>query len=112
VRENEHDWTLKYASISQHPLLDTFNSTPTRKLFNDTSNQSTVANTAVSGSSQQQQVSNNSNNSNNNSSSPLEETGHDSVTHRALLKNELLKHAIIDVRVSLLLKIKIPIHFN
>uniref|UniRef100_A0A915MXD2 Uncharacterized protein n=1 Tax=Meloidogyne javanica TaxID=6303 RepID=A0A915MXD2_MELJA len=38
------------------------------------------------------------NNGPNTGSLPLEETGHDSVTHRALLKNELLKHSIIDVR--------------
>jgi hypothetical protein len=73
-------------------LVDASNNIPCkRKLLNEAPNQSS-SNTG------QQQISSNSNNNNNNGGS-VEETGHDLITHRALLKNEFLKHAIIDVRV-------------
>nr|CAD2172014.1 unnamed protein product [Meloidogyne enterolobii] len=116
IRESEQEWAFKYASISSHPLTDASNNIPARKLFDDHTNaasntQSSTSSTAQQQPNQQQpnqqqQPSSNSMNNNgsvgnngpNTGSLPLEETGHDSVTHRALLKNELLKHSIIDVR--------------
>uniref|UniRef100_A0A183C2W1 Fizzy-related protein homolog n=1 Tax=Globodera pallida TaxID=36090 RepID=A0A183C2W1_GLOPA len=151
VRESEHDWAVKYASISKSPLVDASNSTPVRRLFgyNNTNNASTPGHQhqQTNSDGHQQQTStipssspssthshhhqqNNGGNNNNNggvggsmaasssssgnngnsNASPTsstasnaaviqsEEISHDSITHRALLTNELLKQTIIDVR--------------
>lgn len=88
IRQSEAEWTMKYASISTSPVANSTNNTPVRKLFNETSNQQS--------SSRDNAHSNNSSNSNN--VAIYEDSGHDLLTHRALLKNELLKHSIIDIR--------------
>uniref|UniRef100_A0A915E8L5 Anaphase-promoting complex subunit 4-like WD40 domain-containing protein n=1 Tax=Ditylenchus dipsaci TaxID=166011 RepID=A0A915E8L5_9BILA len=92
IRQTESEWSTKYASISMSPLLDSANNTPARKLFQESSNQSSpVRETSAAASS--------ANNANFNSASTQnEDNGHDTITHRALLKNELLKHSIIDIR--------------
>ncbi|KAL3103756.1 hypothetical protein niasHS_001358 [Heterodera schachtii] len=147
VRESEHDWAVKYASIAKSPLVDASNNTPVRRLFNYSTNNRNSSNTNqqtnTDGQSHQQssatpssssnstyshnhQQNNGTNNSNgsgsaasssanngtNSNGSPTsagggasnaaviqnEEISHDSITHRALLTNELLKQTIIDVR--------------
>lgn len=39
-------------------------------------------------------------NSGSGAASTVEDHSHDTLTHRALLKNELLNHSIVDIRVS------------
>ncbi|KAH7726378.1 WD40 repeat [Aphelenchoides avenae] len=96
-RQSEEEWTTKYASISETPLLEASNLYSPRKDVEtapgrDTSNNnattsgSSNANAAASSSAPQ------------NLPTPTDDSGHDAITHRALLKNELLKHSIIDIR--------------
>ncbi|KAI1728433.1 WD domain, g-beta repeat domain-containing protein [Ditylenchus destructor] len=92
IRQTESEWATKYASISMSPLLDSANSTPARKLFQESTNQtSPIRETSAASSSA-------TNNHANSASAQSEDNGHDGITHRALLKNELLKHSIIDIR--------------
>lgn len=93
---------MKYASISTSPVANSTNNTPVRKLFNETSNQQS--------SSRDNAHSNNSSNSNN--VAIYEDSGHDLLTHRALLKNELLKHSIIDIRVCFFREFMLELFHN
>ena len=99
IRQSESEWMTKYASISLSPPLDSINSIPVKKLFAESSNQLTLTREAPPS---------NSNNSTHNAASlQNEDSGHDIMTHRALLKNELLRHSIIDIRVCFSFKMDI-----
>ena len=89
VRESESEWSMKYKSISKSsPSLDS-NGTPNRKRARQHSTSS------ASGGSQKTST----------SSSPVvhaintEQSQLDLMTYKALLKNELLNHSIIDIVV-------------
>lgn len=75
-------------------MLDSTNKSPARRLFQDNSNRSP---SSVGDSSSSLSIP--GNNVNSSSTSYNEDSCHDTMTHRALLKNELLKHSIIDIRV-------------
>lgn len=77
-------WSTKFAALSASPLLDS----NAKQTPMDTNNQ--------------EQGSPNMTNSNSGAAatSTIEDHSHDTLTHKALLKNEFLNHSIVDIRVN------------
>ncbi|KAI6197326.1 ANAPC4-WD40 domain-containing protein [Aphelenchoides besseyi] len=81
VRESATKWTTRYAALSASPLLDA----NAKRTLSDTN-------------SREQNSPNMSNSNNAANANPVEDHSHDTLTHRALLQNELLNHTIVDIR--------------
>ncbi|CAD5216780.1 unnamed protein product [Bursaphelenchus xylophilus] len=86
-REQSLAWSTKYASLSASPLIE-----KNAKALQSSENANPTSHREQSSPNNSNHQSSSSNAQNN------DDQVHDSVTHRALLKNELLNHSIVDIR--------------